>query len=126
VADVEADLTIVTTGFGYTFALAGRQARVLEVSPIASGYISGEVGARPERQDLHEDDTNPRRRRRLGSHQREEAAIGRHIVGSAKGTPRSECERCDDALGPVVELALVLAPVFDTTVVSAPRAQRAV
>ena len=42
-ADVEADLHMATTGFGYTFALAGRQARVLAVFPIAWGNIAGEV-----------------------------------------------------------------------------------
>jgi len=52
VADVEADLTVVTAGFGYTFALAGRQARVLALVPFASGGITGLVGGAPVRQDL--------------------------------------------------------------------------
>jgi hypothetical protein len=52
VADVAADLHIVTTGFGYTFALAGRQARVLAVFPVAWGSIAGAVGGQPQRQDL--------------------------------------------------------------------------
>jgi alkanesulfonate monooxygenase SsuD/methylene tetrahydromethanopterin reductase-like flavin-dependent oxidoreductase (luciferase family) len=43
VADVQADLTIVTTGFGYTFDLAGRQARALVVVPFATGEIAGSV-----------------------------------------------------------------------------------
>jgi hypothetical protein len=33
--DVKADVTIVTTGLGYTFDLAGRQARVVAVLPAA-------------------------------------------------------------------------------------------
>src|SRR5262245_43712474 len=49
---VEADLWITTLGAGYTFALAGRQARVLAVVPIASGDITGEVGTHPQRQGL--------------------------------------------------------------------------
>jgi hypothetical protein len=52
VADVEADLHIVTTGFGYTFALAGRQARVLAVLPVAWGNVAGAVAGQPQRQDL--------------------------------------------------------------------------
>jgi small neutral amino acid transporter SnatA (MarC family) len=52
VADAEADLHIVTTGFGYTFALAGRQARVLAVVPIAWGNVAGEVQGQLQRQDL--------------------------------------------------------------------------
>jgi hypothetical protein len=35
IANVEADLWIATPGFGYTFGLAGRQARLLAVFPIA-------------------------------------------------------------------------------------------
>jgi len=49
VHDVKAELTIATVAFGYTFGLAGHQARILAVAPIASGHISGEVGGRPER-----------------------------------------------------------------------------
>lgn len=52
VADVDADLHIVTSGFGYTFGLGGRQARVLAVFPIAWGNIAGNVHAQPQRQDL--------------------------------------------------------------------------
>jgi small neutral amino acid transporter SnatA (MarC family) len=53
VTGAEADLHVVTTGLGYTFALAGRQARVLAVFPIAWGNIAGDVNAQPQRQDLH-------------------------------------------------------------------------
>lgn len=49
---VEADLWITTLGAGHTFGLFGRQARVLAVVPIASGDIAGEVGTRPQQQDL--------------------------------------------------------------------------
>ena len=52
VANVEADLHIVTTGVGYTFALAGRQARLLAVFPIAWGTVAGALGEHPQRQDL--------------------------------------------------------------------------
>jgi small neutral amino acid transporter SnatA (MarC family) len=52
VADVDADLHIITSGFGYTFGLAGRQARVLAVVPVAWGNIAGNVHAQPQRQDL--------------------------------------------------------------------------
>ena len=45
IADVEADLGVVTTGFGYTFGLAGRQARVLAVFPSAWGRFDGVVRA---------------------------------------------------------------------------------
>lgn len=41
--DVKADVTIVTTGLGYTFNLAGRQARVVAVLPVAWGAVSGDV-----------------------------------------------------------------------------------
>ena len=51
VADVEADLAIVTAGFGYTFALANRQARVLAVVPFASGEITGTAGGVLQQQD---------------------------------------------------------------------------
>lgn len=52
VADVNADLTIVTTGLGYTFNLAGRQARVVTVLPVAWGDVSGEVRQIPQRQNV--------------------------------------------------------------------------
>ncbi len=52
VADVQADLHIVTVGGGYTFGLGGRQARVLAVLPIAWGRVTGEVGGQVRRQDL--------------------------------------------------------------------------
>jgi hypothetical protein len=52
VADAQADLHIITTGFGYTFALAGRQTRVLAIFPMAWGDIAGAVGGQPQRQDL--------------------------------------------------------------------------
>jgi hypothetical protein len=52
VDNVEADLWIATPGFGYTFGLAGRQARLLAVFPIAWGTIAGDVGAQPQSQDL--------------------------------------------------------------------------
>src|SRR5262245_48968996 len=50
--DVKADLTIVTTGLGYTFNLAGRQARVVAVLPVAWGAVSGKVHQIPQRQDV--------------------------------------------------------------------------
>jgi hypothetical protein len=49
VHDVRAELTIATFAFGYTFGLAGHQARILAVAPVASGHISGEVGGHAER-----------------------------------------------------------------------------
>jgi hypothetical protein len=52
VADVEADLKILVSGVGYTFALAGRQARILAVFPMAWGTIAGDVGGQPQAQDL--------------------------------------------------------------------------
>ena len=52
VADVNADLTIVTTGVGYTFNLGGRQARVVAVLPVAWGTVSGDVHQSPQRQDV--------------------------------------------------------------------------
>jgi hypothetical protein len=52
VTGAEADLHVATTGLGYTFALAGRQARVLAVFPIAWGNIAGDVNEQPRRQDL--------------------------------------------------------------------------
>jgi len=50
--DVKADLTIVTTGLGYTFNLAGRQARVVAVLPVAWGAVSAEVHQIPVRQNV--------------------------------------------------------------------------
>ena len=52
VTDANADLQVVTTAAGYTFALAGRQARVLAVFPVAWGTIAGEVNGQPASQDL--------------------------------------------------------------------------
>ena len=51
--DVEADLTIGITAIGYTFALAGRQARVLGVFPMAWGGIDGRIGSTPQHQSLN-------------------------------------------------------------------------
>jgi hypothetical protein len=51
--DVEADLTIGITAIGYTFGLAGRQARVLGVFPMAWGGIDGVIGATPQHQSLN-------------------------------------------------------------------------
>jgi hypothetical protein len=51
--DVEADLTIGITAVGYTFGLAGRQARVLSVFPIAWGRIDGHIGSVPQHQSLN-------------------------------------------------------------------------
>ena len=53
VDEVKAELTIATLAFGYTFGLAGHQARVLAVLPVASGHIAGEVGGRAERQPMN-------------------------------------------------------------------------
>src|SRR5262245_13968601 len=39
--NVQADISFTTTGFGYTFDLAGRQARVLAVLPAAWGEMTG-------------------------------------------------------------------------------------
>src|SRR5262245_35768837 len=50
--DVKADLTIVTTGVGYTFNLAGRQARAVAVLPLAWGTVSGDVHQSPQHQDV--------------------------------------------------------------------------
>jgi hypothetical protein len=44
VSDVEADISFVTLGGGYTFDLFGRQTRILAVFPYAWGDISGESG----------------------------------------------------------------------------------
>jgi hypothetical protein len=59
IGDVQADLWFTTTGFGYTFDLAGRQARLLAVVPVAWGEVSGEIGKEIQRQDL-EGLTDPR------------------------------------------------------------------
>jgi hypothetical protein len=53
VDDAEADLHIATSGFGYTFGLAGRQARLLAVFPVAWGNIAGNINTERQRQDLH-------------------------------------------------------------------------
>jgi hypothetical protein len=45
IENVEADLDIVTTGFGRVFAWGERQARVLVVAPHAEGTIGGDVGS---------------------------------------------------------------------------------
>jgi hypothetical protein len=50
--DVEADLTIGITAVGYTFGLAGRQARVLGVFPMAWGGVDGRIGSTPQHQAL--------------------------------------------------------------------------
>src|SRR5262245_2055531 len=52
VGNVRGDLWVATPGVGYVFGLAGRQARILAVAPIASGAIRGELHGRPERQNL--------------------------------------------------------------------------
>jgi hypothetical protein len=53
ITDVEADLTIGITAIGYTFGLAGRQARVLGVFPMAWGGVDGLIGSTPQRQRLN-------------------------------------------------------------------------
>jgi hypothetical protein len=50
--NVHADLWITTTGFGHTFGLMGRQARMLVVFPTAWGTIAGDVSQQSQRQDL--------------------------------------------------------------------------
>src|SRR5262245_11965675 len=50
--NVEGDLWITTTGFGHVFGVAGRQARILAVFPIASGSVAGDVHGVAERQPL--------------------------------------------------------------------------
>jgi hypothetical protein len=50
---VDADLAIGITAAGYTFALGGRQARILGVFPMAWGRVDGEIGATTYRQDLN-------------------------------------------------------------------------
>lgn len=51
--DVEADLTVGVTAVGYTFGLAGRQARALGVFPMAWGGIDGQIGSIPQHQSLN-------------------------------------------------------------------------
>jgi hypothetical protein len=53
IGEVEADLTIGITAIGYTFGLAGRQARVLGVFPMAWGGVDGWGGATPQHQSLN-------------------------------------------------------------------------
>jgi hypothetical protein len=52
ISDVQADLKIVTAGFGYTFDLGGRQARLLAVVPTAWGTIGGDVHHSPQSQTV--------------------------------------------------------------------------
>ncbi len=52
ITGVEAGLGVVTAGVGYTFGIAGRQARLLAVVPSAWGRFDGEVHAQPARQDV--------------------------------------------------------------------------
>ncbi|HJQ97784.1 MAG TPA: transporter, partial [Candidatus Polarisedimenticolaceae bacterium] len=49
---VEADLSFVSVGAGYTFRVLGHQARVLAVAPYAWGEITGTVGGQRARQDV--------------------------------------------------------------------------
>ena len=53
IAGVEADMAIVTAGLGYTFGLAGRQARLLAVAPMAWGRFEGVVAAQAQQQDVN-------------------------------------------------------------------------
>src|SRR5262249_14215229 len=52
VDNVEGDLWITTTGFGQVFGLAGRQARILAIVPIASGEVAGDVHGFAQSQPL--------------------------------------------------------------------------
>jgi hypothetical protein len=52
VDNVQGDLWVATLGAGRVFSLAGRQARILGVFPLAWGAITGDVGQEHERQDL--------------------------------------------------------------------------
>jgi hypothetical protein len=52
VDNVRADLWIATPGVGYTFGLAGRQARLLAIFPVAWGTVAGDIGLQPQHQDL--------------------------------------------------------------------------
>ena len=49
---VEGDLWVTTAGFGRVFGVAGRQARILAVVPIASGSVAGDVHGVAQRQPL--------------------------------------------------------------------------
>lgn len=51
--NVRADLAVVTTAFGWTFGLAGRQARMQVAVPMAWGDVEGEVDGHPERAPLN-------------------------------------------------------------------------
>jgi hypothetical protein len=53
VDNVQGDLWITTLGIGRVFGLAGRQARMLAVVPIASGDVAGQVHGASERQPLN-------------------------------------------------------------------------
>jgi hypothetical protein len=52
VDSVRGDLWIVTPGIGHVFDLAGRQARILAIAPVAWGSVTGELHGHLERQDL--------------------------------------------------------------------------
>jgi hypothetical protein len=52
VDNVRGDLWVTTTGLGHVFGLAGRQARILAVVPIASGAVSGNVRGLTQRQPV--------------------------------------------------------------------------
>lgn len=52
VDNVEGDLWVATPGLGHVFGLAGRQARLLAVAPVAWGAVEGDVHGQGERQDL--------------------------------------------------------------------------
>lgn len=52
VDNVRGDLWVATPGAGYVFDLAGRQARILAIAPIAWGSVTGELHEKLERQDL--------------------------------------------------------------------------
>jgi len=50
--DVKAEISFATTAFGYTFGLAGRQARVIAVVPAAWGEVTGDVRGDVRSRDL--------------------------------------------------------------------------
>lgn len=52
IRDVQADLWIATTGVGRTFAVAGRQARILALFPAAWGSLAGNVSEQAQRERL--------------------------------------------------------------------------
>jgi len=52
VDNVKGDLWIATPGVGYVFNLAGRQARVLAITPFAWGAVTGDLHGTAQRQDL--------------------------------------------------------------------------